>query len=586
MRGLRVGLVGWRAKAFLSGLTVAGATVAAVCELDPDRRLALGEAAGVSPRDRFHRYEDLLAAGLDAVVLGTPMPLHAPQAVAALDAGLHVLSEVTAAVTLGQCRDLGRAALAAARGGRVYMLAENYCYSRQNVLVRELVRRGAFGGVYYAEGEYLHDVKDMHHHADGTPTWRYHWQVGRNGCTYGTHSLGPAMQWLTAAGDGGADAVARVACHGSGRHTDPEHAMEDTVILLCKLTSGRLVRVRLDMLSNRPHAPTNYALQGTAGAYESARAEGETDRVFFCTDEGAGRGWEPLEAYASALPAWYTAGLALSAGSGHGGADFFVAGDFVRACRGEIPVPIGIEDALNWTAAGLVSQESIARGGMPLPVPSLSALLGGADLSARPAVVLDPDAAGVPQLVMRAPVAAWSGAAVELPADCSLREARDADAPELARCLSAAFGGGWDAERVRRDLLTATDVMATFVVTMPAKGTERIVATASDRDVPDRFPGAGYLHWVAVDPAASGRHLGAAVSIAAIAHSQAAGPRDMVLETDDYRLPAVATYLALGFTPEYRDPSHPARWAAVFRALAAGRSKRDPGRHGRIQWPT
>ena len=576
MRGLRVGLVGWRARAFLRGLSAAGATVAAVCELDPERRLALGEAAGIPPRGRFDAYADLLASGLDAVVLGTPMPLHAPQAVAALDAGLHVLSEVTAAVTLGQCRDLGRAAAAAARRGRVYMLAENYCYSRENVLVRELVRRGAFGRVYYAEGEYLHDVKDMHHHADGTPTWRYHWQVGRNGCTYGTQSLGPAMQWLTAGGDTAADPVAWVSCLGSGRHTDPEHAMEDTVLLLCKLGSGRLVRVRLDMLSNRPHAPTNYTLQGTAGAYESARAAGETDRVFFAADGGGGSNWQPLEAHASALPAWYRDGEALAVGSGHGGADFFVALDFVRACRGEIPVPIGVEDAVNWTAAGLVSQESIARGGMPLPVPSLAALVGPTPFPARPVVVDGAAVPDAPQLVMRAPAAVWSGAAVDLPSGFSLREANDSDAPELARCLSAAFAGGWDAARVRRDLLEATDVTATFVVTMQTEAVERIVATASDREVPDRFPEAGYLHWVAADPALAGRRLGARVSLAAITHSQAAGPRDVVLETDDHRLPAIATYLGLGFAPEYRDPSHPARWAAVFRALAAGR----PGRAG------
>lgn len=363
--------------------------------------------------------------------------------------------------------------------------------------------------------------------------------------------------------------------------------MEDTVILCCQLASGRLVRIRLDMLSNRPDAPTNYTLQGTAGAYESARAAGETDRVFFCTEQEGGRRWRPLESYASALPAWYRDGWPPAAGSGHGGADFFVARDFVRACRAEIPVSIGIEDAVNWTAAELVSQESIARGGMPLAVPSLSALLsakltppaprsephaGCGAGGERPVVVSDPGAPGVPQLVMRAPAALLAAAGVrDVPPGFAVRQALDADAPDLARLLSGAFGGGWDADRVRRDLLEAGDVTATFVVTMRAEGSERLVATASDREVPDRFPGAGYLHWVAADPAMAGSGLGAAASLAAIVHSQAGGARDMVLETDDHRLPAVATYLALGFAPEYRDPSDPARWAAVFRALAAGR---------------
>jgi hypothetical protein len=36
-------------------------------------------------------------------VLATPMHLHAGQCIAALDAGLHALSEVTAAGSLGEC---------------------------------------------------------------------------------------------------------------------------------------------------------------------------------------------------------------------------------------------------------------------------------------------------------------------------------------------------------------------------------------------------------------------------------------------------------------------------------------------------
>ena len=36
------------------------------------------------------------------------------------------------------------------------MMAENYLYRKENVLVTELVRRGLFGQVYYAEGAYLH----------------------------------------------------------------------------------------------------------------------------------------------------------------------------------------------------------------------------------------------------------------------------------------------------------------------------------------------------------------------------------------------------------------------------------------------
>ena len=50
----------------------------------------------------------------------------------------------------------------------------------------------------------------------------------------------------------------------------------------CKMKNGGLVKIRVDMLSDRPHAMNNYQLQGTNGAYESARSHGmgEKNRVW------------------------------------------------------------------------------------------------------------------------------------------------------------------------------------------------------------------------------------------------------------------------------------------------------------------
>lgn len=551
---LRVGVVGQRGASTAAGLRSVGAAVWALCEADPAALDRLGRELEVPPARRHTDYANLLASDIDAVVVATPMHLHAEQSIAALESGRHVLSEVTAAVSLGECARLLRAARRAQAGGAVYMLAENYCYRWQNVLVRTLAARGEFGDCYYAEGEYLHDVKHLHHAADGSPTWRATWQVGRNGCTYGTHSLGPILQWM----DG--ERIAAVSCLGSGVHTDPAHPMEDTVLMLCKLASGRLLRIRLDMLSNRPHAMANYTLQGTAGAYESARAPGERDRLWL--QRLGERRWHDLSELEGELPDWYRSGLDAAAGTGHGGADFFTAREFARACLGEIPVPIPVGEAVAWTAAGLCSQESIARGGMPIPVPRIEELAGDASSSSDPL-----PAQRRPQLVMRAP-ADMPLAEVAPPGGYLLRRAGPEDAPAVARCLDLAFGG-WDEARVLQAFLAAPDCQATFVAV--EEGSGQVVAVASHREVPDRYPAASYLHWVGADPAHAGRRLGAAVSAAVLAFGRRDGPRDAVLETDDHRLPAIATYLGLGFAPEYRDVSHPARWAAVFRALAARR---------------
>jgi predicted dehydrogenase len=308
---VRVGIAGKRGAAFVAGLrSVAGVEVAALCELDPVALAAVGDRHAIPTR--CASFDQLLDAGVDAVVVATPMPLHVPQAVAALAAGRHVLSEVTAAVSLEQCRQLV-AAVRASR--RVYMMGENYCYSKPAALVGELARRGLFGELYYAEGAYLHDCHHVQYDADGRPTWRVEWQVGHRGCTYGTHSLGPVLTWLD-------DRVASLTCLGSGVHTEPRHVQDDVTAMLCRTARGALADVRLDMQSHRPHQMSHYTLQGTRGAYVSGRHPGESGLVWI---EGRSPGreqWQPLAEYEEEfLPEEWRRFGAEATGAGHGGGD-------------------------------------------------------------------------------------------------------------------------------------------------------------------------------------------------------------------------------------------------------------------------
>src|SRR5207244_622818 len=94
------------------------------------------------------------------------------------------------------------------------------------------------------------------------------------------------------------------------------------------------------------------------------------------------------------------------------------------------------------------------------------------------------------------------------------------------------------------------------------------VATASARLLPAVYPGSGYLHWVATDPGHRGRKLGWIVSLRVLYHFRDLGLKDAILETDDFRLPAIKTYLEQGFVPEYTDDSHPERWKRVMEQLS------------------
>jgi predicted dehydrogenase len=357
-----------RASSFFKAFQVHPDTrIVALCDVNEETLADVGRATGVT--GLYTLYEKMLdEAKPDAVVVATPMQFHVPQAIAALQRGIHVLSEVTAAVSMDEARWLVQECK---KSPAVYMMAENYIYMKPNVLVQAMVEAGVFGEVYYAEGEYIHELSVLHHTPDGKPTWRYYWQVGVNGCTYPTHSLGPCLQWVK-------ERPERISCIGSGRWTDPEHAMEDTVLLLCKTRSGKLIRVRVDMLSKRPHAMTNYTLQGTKGAYESARKPGrdywgypnENYVVWledYCRDPNE---WLPLEQFeAEFLPEIWRNPPPEALEAGHGGGDYFEVMDFVDAIKGLKPPPIGIHEAMDMTLPGLVSQESIRREGEWLPVP-------------------------------------------------------------------------------------------------------------------------------------------------------------------------------------------------------------------------
>ncbi len=169
------------------------------------------------------------------------------------------------------------------------------------------------------------------------------------------------------------------------------------------------------------------------------------------------------------------------------------------------------------------------------------------------------------QLFMRRPNLGGLPVLPTLPAGSTLRVAVPGDADAIAALLqSAFFDEVWTSERVASVLLEAPDVAETYLI---ERGGE-LLATASARIAPE-FPHSGYLHWVAVAPAAQGQRLGFDISLAVLRDFAKRGCADAILETDDHRLAAIKTYQNLGFVPEPRHASHPERWAEALANLAA-----------------
>lgn len=98
----------------------------------------------------------------------------------------------------------------------------------------------------------------------------------------------------------------------------------------------------------------------------------------------------------------------------------------------------------------------------------------------------------------------------------------------------------------------------------------RPVATACVQ-LHEDSPDTPELGWVAVSPDYRRRGLGRAICLVVMDFMREQGYLRCFLRTDDRRLPAIKTYLRLGFVPdlEYHG-SFPARWQAVRAALDVG----------------
>lgn len=358
---LNIGIVGacGRGASFKLACDAVGTVrIHAVCDTNAEELPAAATRLGAA--EQYTDFGEMLTTSdLDAVIIATPMDLHVPQSISALKQGLHVLCEVPAGVSVAECRRLVEACQ---ESGKIYMMAENYTYFRDNVIVRSIIESGLLGTPYYAEGEYIHELKDLNE----ITKWRRKWQTGINGITYGTHSLGPILQWMKG------DRVESVCCAGSGHHyLDPRgdvYENEDSCVMLCRMRGGGLVKIRVDMLSDRPSG-TNYQIQGTDGCYETARAYGKNGIWLRsrCADKHT---WMELESLVDEfLPEYWKRGEQAAAEAGHGGGDYFEVLDFMEAISGQRPCPIGIHEAMDMTLPGLLSQESILYGGEWKKVP-------------------------------------------------------------------------------------------------------------------------------------------------------------------------------------------------------------------------
>ncbi len=262
---LRIGVFGgYRGECMIKILLKhADAELVAVCDkYEPILEKVRAKAAEAGLHvETFNNFEDFIEYPMDAVVLANYAHEHAPYAVRCMRKGFHVLSEVLPCETMAQAVELIETV---EETGKIYAYAENYCYMRHTFEMWQRYKKGEFGTVQYAEGEYVHDCTSV------WPSISYgdpdHWRNNLYPTYYCTHSLGPI---LTTTGLRPVKVVGFETCNNPEVY-DKVGISCAAGIIMATLENGAVVKSIHGGLKREP-ASVNYQLYGTRGMMESGR---------------------------------------------------------------------------------------------------------------------------------------------------------------------------------------------------------------------------------------------------------------------------------------------------------------------------
>ncbi len=337
------------------------AELAAICQRSADKLELLGNAFGVAKR--YSRYEDVLAdPEIDAVHINTPIPDHAAQSLAALEAGKHVACTVPMATTADECLAIVAAQKAS---GKNYMMMETVVYSREFLFVKQLYESGQMGRLQFLRGSHQQEMGGWPGYWEGLPPMHY-----------ATHCVSPCLCLAGALAES-------VVCHGSGR-IDPAlqkkygspFAVETATIKL--RDSDLAAEVTRSLFNTARQYIESFDVYAEKTSFEWPRVEhepvvlhhGETpERV--TVPDFADRLPEGIRRFTTkgVYDGDQTRHLSFLQGSGHGGSHPHLAHEFVMSIvEGRSPLPDAATSA-NWTLTGICAHQSAMRGGERVTIP-------------------------------------------------------------------------------------------------------------------------------------------------------------------------------------------------------------------------
>ena len=351
---IRVGVMGvGRGQAFMKNAKHAGMELVALCDTWEDRLNEAGKKYGV---ETYTSFDEFIKHDMDAVVLANYCHDHAPFAVKALDAGLHVMSECIAARTMAQCVELCEAV---ERSGRIYMFAENYPYMASSQEMRRLYIDGEIGDVRYAEGEYNHPAEE---------NWRLsispgleHWRNWLPPTYYVTHALAPLM-YMTNTLPVSLNALSIV--EESSQAPNTTKVSDVGSIILCRMDNGAVFRIWGLMMSSTHRV--RYELHGELGLVSTAEPK-HTQNVRVHHEDWLRKDGQKLdETYRADWPEHGK----LAEKAGHGGGDFWTNFHFANAIRTGRQPYLDVYRATAMAAVSILGWRSCLEEGKPFTVPN------------------------------------------------------------------------------------------------------------------------------------------------------------------------------------------------------------------------
>ncbi|NLE46423.1 MAG: Gfo/Idh/MocA family oxidoreductase, partial [Chloroflexi bacterium] len=356
MKPIRIGVVGvGRGQSFAKGAGPSvGLELVALCDIWEEGLNKWGQQLGVAT---YTEYDRFLEHDMDAVVLANYFHQHAPFAIKALHAGLHVMSETSACFTLAE----GVALIEAVESsGKIYMFAENYPYSAVNQEMRALYRAGRVGGFRYGEAEYVHpmDARTSNWISPGVDHWR-NWLPATYYCT---HALAPIMV-ITDTWPAKANAfVIPYDFDDRELRAKTAHRSDMASVIVVRMQDGSIAK--LLQVSLRGHGVW-VRIHGNSGLMENLRWGApnmlRVRREPFDKDDG-----EPVEmVYAPDFPEHHEEALK----AGHGGGDFFMNYHFAEAIRTNTPPYLDVYRGVAMSIVGPLAYRSALADSATIEVP-------------------------------------------------------------------------------------------------------------------------------------------------------------------------------------------------------------------------